>query len=189
MINKLKRVLVDNVYEHLRTMLFSPRIGPDMYLTHWLLYFKPLRVWFQKRKIHYIGNNSEIRPFVSILGTNNVIIGDNVVVRQGALFCASLADSCEKIIIEDDVLIASNVSIYSVTHNYSDISVPVSQQGHKFKQTVVKRGAWLGTNSVILPGVTVGRNSVVGANSVVCEDVPDYTVVGGVPAKTIKHID
>ncbi len=48
---------------------------------------------------------------------------------------------------------------------------------------------WIGNNVVILPGIQVGDHSVIGANAVVTKDVPEYAVVGGVPAKIIKHLD
>ncbi len=169
-------------------MLKSPRIGPDMHWTHWLLYFKPTRLWFQKKKLGKIGEGSEIRPFVTIYGTQNVQIGTNVIVRPGTILCAGMQKDAPNIIIEDNALLASNVSIYAISHHYEDISRPVSQQGHYCRETVIRSGAWIGTNSVILPGVTVGRNAVVGANSVVTKDVPDYTVVGGVPAKHLKNL-
>ena len=63
-------------------------------------------------------------------------------------------------------------------------------QGDYFKGAVrLRQGCWLGIGVVILPGVTIGRNSVVVANSVVTRDVPDYAVVAGNPAKIIKVLD
>jgi len=56
------------------------------------------------------------------------------------------------------------------------------------KSVHIKTGAWIGYGAIILQGVTIGRNSVVAAGAVVTKDVPDYTVVGGIPAKTIKII-
>jgi acetyltransferase-like isoleucine patch superfamily enzyme len=93
------------------------------------------------------------------------------------------------VIIESDVLIADRVFISDADHNYENTALPVILQGDAFKGPVrLKRGCWLGVGVVILPGVTVGINSVVAANSVVTKDVPDHSVVGGVPAKIIKII-
>ncbi|MGL5048160.1 MAG: DapH/DapD/GlmU-related protein, partial [Shewanella sp.] len=62
-------------------------------------------------------------------------------------------------------------------------------QGHKpVEPVLICRGAWIGANAIILPGVTIGANSVVGAGSVVTKDVPPYVVVAGLLAKIIKHI-
>lgn len=92
-----------------------------------------------------------------------------------------------QVTIEDNVLIADRVFISDADHKYKDIKVPVILQGDAFKGAVlIRTGSWLGVGVVVLPGVTVGRNAVVAANSVVTKDVPDYAVVGGIPAKVIK---
>lgn len=91
--------------------------------------------------------------------------------------------------IERDVLIGDRVFISDADHNYSDNGRPIISQGDSFKGAVrLKSGCWIGVGAVILPGVTVGRNAVVAANSVVTRDVPDYSVVAGVPARVIKII-
>lgn len=159
-----------------------------MYLTHWLLFFKPFRVWFQKRKIGTIGKNSEVRPYATILGTQNVEIGNNVIIPGGTLISNYPGNPESKVIIEDDVLLGPNVSIYSSTHLFNDTTKPIKDQGYRVAITRLKKGCWIGINSVVLPGVTIGKNSVVGANSVVNKDVPDYTVVAGAPAKIIKNL-
>ena len=174
--------------KHLVFILTYPKIGPDMYLTHWLLFFKPLRIWFQRRKIPGISRTAEIRPYSTILGTNNVEIGERVIIPNGTILSSLPGDEESKIIIEDDVLFAPNVSIYSSTHNYNDKTMPIKNQGYNTALTRLKTGCWIGINSVIMPGITIGKNSVIGANSVVTRDVPDYTVFAGVPAKLIKHI-
>ena len=172
----------------LKFFLFYPKIGPDMYLTHWLLYFKTLRLWFQKKKLNKIGVNSEIRPFVTINGTDSVIIGNNVIIQPGSILSAMPNDVENGIEIEDNVLLAHNVSIYSATHNFKDISIPIKQQGYNASKVLIKQGSWIGVNSVIMPGITVGNNSVVASGAIVTKDVPDYCVVAGVPAKIIKNL-
>jgi acetyltransferase-like isoleucine patch superfamily enzyme len=159
-----------------------------MYLTHWLLFFKPFRVWFQKRKIGKIGTNSEIRPYCTIIGTRNVVIGNNVIIPGGTILGNYPGDKNSMIYIEDDVLLGPNVAIYSSTHKYENTSIPIKNQGYKVAETRLKKGCWIGINVVIMPGVTIGRNSVVAANSIVNKDVPDFTVVGGIPAKIIKQL-
>ncbi len=176
------------MFKHLKFILFYPKIGPDMYLTHWLLFFKPFRIWFQKIKIGTIGKNSEIRPYCTIIGTKNVVIGDNVIIPNGTTLGTLPGNKDSIIYIDNDVLLGPNVAIYSSTHNFKDISKPIKDQGYKIANTHLKSGCWIGINSVILPGVTIGKNSVVAANSVVNSNVPDYTVVAGAPAKIIKHL-
>lgn len=159
-----------------------------MYLTHWLLFFKPLRIWFQKRKIGKIGVNSEIRPYCTIIGTRNIVIGNNVIIPGGTTLGNYPGNEKSIIYIEDDVLLGPNVAIYSSTHDYKNTAIAIKNQGYRVAETRLKTGCWIGINSVIMPGVTIGKNSVVAANSVVTKDVPDYTVVGGAPAKVIKHL-
>lgn len=88
-----------------------------------------------------------------------------------------------------NVLIADRVFISDADHNFSNVDVPIGQQGDSFLGAVTLcDGCWIGIGAVILPGVTVGRNAVVAANAVVTRSVPDRTVVGGIPAKFIKHL-
>ncbi len=174
--------------KHLKFILFYPKIGPDMYLTHWLLFFKPFRIWFQKRKIKTIGIDSELRPYVTILGTDNIIIGNRVIVPPYTLLSTLPNDTSSTITIEDDVLFGPNVSVYSSSHKFDNPSLPVKDQGYIVKPVLLKKGCWIGINVVILPGVTIGRNAVIGANSVVNSDIPDFAVAAGSPARIIKFI-
>ena len=88
------------------------------------------------------------------------------------------------ITIGDGVLIGPNVSL--ITENHSE--VPELRQHVYGRPIVIKRKAWLGAGVTILPGVTVGENAIVAAGAVVSKDVPDNTIVGGVPAKVIRKI-
>ena len=173
--------------KHLKFILFYPKIGPDMYLTHWLLFFKPFRIWFQKRKVKNIGIDSEIRPYATILGTDNIIIGKRVIIPPYTLLSTLPGNNLSVITIEDDVLLGPNVSVYSSTHNYNNPAIPIKDQGYSVKPVLLKQGCWIGVNVVILPGVTIGKNAVIGANSVVNADIPDFSVAVGCPAKVIKY--
>lgn len=113
------------------------------------------------------------------------VIGDNVCI--GANFHVSCTQS---VIIEKNVLISDRVFIADGMHEFENISVPIIDQPMTNKgKVLIKEGSFLGINVVILPGVTVGKNSVVGASSVVTGNVPDYSVVIGNPARIIKKYD
>jgi acetyltransferase-like isoleucine patch superfamily enzyme len=87
------------------------------------------------------------------------------------------------------VLIADRVFISDADHRYLDAAVPIKQQGDAYMGAVIlEDGCWIGIGAVILPGVTIGRNAVVGANAVVTHDVPARTVAAGVPARIIKAL-
>jgi len=89
------------------------------------------------------------------------------------------------ITIEDNVQIAPKVSLLSESHPES----PQNRQSLKVSRIHIKKNAWIGTSAIILPGVTIGENAVVGAGSVVTKDVPDNTMVAGNPAKFIRTIN
>ena len=93
------------------------------------------------------------------------------------------------ITIEDKVLIANNVYISDNLHSYEDITTPVIDQAIIFKGNVlIKSGAWIGENVCVI-GASVGKNSIIGANSVVTKDIPDYSIAVGSPARVIKQYD
>jgi acetyltransferase-like isoleucine patch superfamily enzyme len=89
--------------------------------------------------------------------------------------------------IGKDVLIGDRVFISDADHNFQAPDVPIKRQGDRFVGEVdLKEGCWIGIGAAILPGVTIGRNSVVAANAVVTKSVADFTVVGGIPARPIR---
>lgn len=96
----------------------------------------------------------------------------------------------QDVAIGADVLIGDRVTILDADHHFDNANIPIRLQGDSFFGAVrLRDGCWIGAGAVIMPGVTVGRNAVVAANAVVTRDVPDRTVVGGVPAKIIRKLD
>ena len=111
-------------------------------------------------------------------------IGDGTSI---AGFCT--ITSHRSVIIEPNVLIARYAYISDHTHAHSSCDRPIKEQGiAKVAPVRIREGAWLGQNVVICPGVTIGRNAVIGANSVVRDDVPDYCVAVGAPARVVRCI-
>ena len=106
-------------------------------------------------------------------------IGKNVFINHACSFL-----DLGGITIEDDVMLGPNVQLITENHPIK----PSERKNLELKSILVKRNAWIGAGSIVLPGVTVGENSVVAAGSVVTKDVPDNIVVAGVPAKFIKSI-
>jgi acetyltransferase-like isoleucine patch superfamily enzyme len=98
--------------------------------------------------------------------------------------------SMTEITIEDDVMFASNINITDGLHGYSNAAIPYKcQKMFRIAPIRIKRGCWIGQNVVILPGVTIGEFSIIGANSVVTRSVPDRCIAVGAPAKVIKTWD
>ena len=87
------------------------------------------------------------------------------------------------ITIDDDVMIAANVQLISNNHDLYDRQLLICKPVH------ICRNVWIGAGATILPGVTVGENAVVAAGAIVTKNVEPNTIVGGNPAKLIKHID
>ncbi len=167
------------------------RISPENPLTHWRLYFRTSMTKLCRRKFKHFGRNAELRPFVFAGGCSNISIGDNVVVRPNTiLFAHSVSEYNGRgsITIEDNVLFGPSIQMFTGKHVFSDPTMPIIDQGvEEPKDIVIKKGSWIGAGTIILPGVTIGENAVVGAGSVVTKDVPARTLSAGVPAKVIRH--
>ncbi len=94
------------------------------------------------------------------------------------------------IVIEDNVMLGAGVHIYVTSHRFDDPQIPIIDQGFSPSAPVVlRRGCWIGAHSIILPGVEIGENSVIGAGSVVTKSVPARVLAAGNPHKVIRTID
>jgi acetyltransferase-like isoleucine patch superfamily enzyme len=125
-----------------------------------------------------IGDNSRVGAFVEI--QKNASIGRNVKVSSHTFVC-------EGVEIEDDCFIGHNVSFINdkFPSAVSASGMPKSEADWQVVPTRVMRGASIGTGATILCGITIGRNAIVGAGSVVTHDVPDNAVVAGNPARLL----
>jgi acetyltransferase-like isoleucine patch superfamily enzyme len=178
------------MFGKLKFWIYTQRIGPDMPLTHWMLYSKRMGAWLAKNKLKKFGEGSEIRPHAYLVECAHISIGDRVVIRPGCKFFAvPNTSSLGNITIKDNVLIGSDVHIYVSNHEFSDPDTDIYFQGHRMPEPVlIEHGAWIGAKAIILPGVTIGQNAVVGAGSIVTKSVPARTVVAGCPAKPVRTL-
>jgi acetyltransferase-like isoleucine patch superfamily enzyme len=92
-------------------------------------------------------------------------------------------------LIGEGSAISQNCFISGQSHHYEDVSKNFLRQGVQTEQVVIGKNVWIGSNSVILPGVKIGDNSIIGAGSIIIEDVPAYSVAAGNPGKIIKQYD
>ncbi|HEY0655457.1 MAG TPA: sugar O-acetyltransferase [Chryseosolibacter sp.] len=118
-------------------------------------------------------------PFYTNFG-KHIKLGKNVFINHACSFL-----DLGGITIEDDVMIGPRVNLTTENHPVD----PATRKYLDLKSILIKRNAWIGAGATILPGVTIGENSIVAAGAVVNKDVPDNTIVGGVPAKIIRSIN
>ncbi len=114
-----------------------------------------------------------------------ITIGSRVT-STGMLTIAAM----QQVTIEEDVMFATNVLISDGMHGFENANEPYKyQQMSQIAPVVVKRGCWIGQNVVIMPGVTIGELSIIGANSVVTKSIPDRCIALGAPARVVKTWD
>lgn len=148
---------------------------------------------FNEHYIH-IGSHTMIGPHIALSAgmvpgqrcvTDPVVsIGDRCLIGRGS----SIVGHYE-IEIGDDVWTGPQVYITDQNHGYENTALPISRQVQPERAVRVGSGAWLGAGSVLLPGAEVGRNVVIGANSVVTGTIPDYSIAVGAPARVIKQLE
>jgi acetyltransferase-like isoleucine patch superfamily enzyme len=111
-------------------------------------------------------------------------IGNHVGIGAGAHLSALGGNVLE---IGDDVLIGPHAYFGGAGYRFDRLDVSIGQQGHALRGGIrVEPGAWIGVHAVVMDGVTIGRGAIVAVGAVVNRAVPDYAIVGGVPAKLIR---
>lgn len=138
------------------------------------------------RKIQ-IGNRVRIYPHVrlEIHGDNSeLIIQDNVGIAQNVHITCN-----GRLVIGSNSTILANVFITNIDHDYTEIDVPVLQQKHILKTTTIGENCFIGIGAAIQAGTILGKQCIVGTNSVVRGTFPDYCVIAGNPAKIIKQFN
>lgn len=118
------------------------------------------------------------QPFYTDFG-KHISFGKDIFINQNVMFV-----DLGGIVIEDHVLIGPMCRIISVNH----LTDPKKRRGLSVASVKIEENAWLGANVTVLPGVTVGKNAIVAADSTVTKDVPENVIVAGSPARIIKEI-
>ena len=118
-----------------------------------------------------VKGNAEISP--------SCIVGDNSEIGTRAIIQAN----CK---IGSNVIMGPDVKIYSKNHNYSRIDIPIQKQGEKEGAVTIGDDVWICANVIVTPNTKIGNHCILSAGAVVTKDVPDWSIVAGVPAKIIK---
>jgi len=146
-----------------------------------VLFFSNLKKMFLLLVGAKIGKRPSIYPGVWIFPGKGLEAGDDVDFALGVIITTNGG-----VKIGNRVLIGYRAQIISANHIIPQYPEKIFSAGHEKKGVVIGDDVWIGANSVILPGVTVGQGSVIAAGSIVTKDVQAYTIVGGIPAKLIK---
>lgn len=172
---------------------------------------RQIKMLYYKCRLGSFGAKSRIYSPLHIDGKKNIYIGKDVVVQYktwlaavpltGSSVCKLIVDdgcrighfchiySTKSIHIGSNCLLADKIYISDNLHSYNDISIPILKSGIIQKKEVeIGEGSWLGENVCVI-GASIGKHCVVGANSVVTKDIPDFSVAVGAPAKVIKSFD
>lgn len=125
-----------------------------------------------------VGKGVKLGPYMRVRAPGRIVIGD------GCRFLGmTLLSAQSELIFGESVVVAWGAQFMDEQHVTTDRDSPIMSQGLVCTGPIhVEDGAWIGTNAVIMGGVTIGRNAIVGANAVVREDVPPHHIAVGVPA-------
>lgn len=130
-----------------------------------------------------LGRYSVIEDFCCLNNAvGDIIIGDYSRIGLGNTIIGPIS-------IGNHVNLAQNITVTGLNHNYQNVEKLIDEQGVSTQPIIIEDDVWIGANSVILPGVTLGRHCIVAAGSVVTRSIPPYSVCAGSPAKVIKSYD
>ncbi|WP_150452019.1 acyltransferase [Arenibacter lacus] len=131
------------------------------------------------------GKNNKIHSTAIFRQGERISIGNNCLINHNNVLQAGKENG--KIIIGDNVMTGPNVMMFSFNHGMMKNDVPMIDQNYIDGDIIIEDDVWIGAGVVILKGVKISKGAVVASNAVVNKDVPEYAIVGGVPAKLIKY--
>lgn len=140
--------------------------------------YKKIRYFFASRFVEACGRNVNFEHGARF--NQELSIGNN----SGAGINCSLGGN---VVIGDNVMMGPECILLPHFHKTSRLDIPMCEQGFEEAKPIhIGNDVWIGTRVIIMPGITIGDHSIIGAGAIVTKDVPDYAVVGGCPAKIIK---
>lgn len=133
-------------------------------------------------KMHIAGN-PRIHPTASIRCGQNISLGKNSHINA---FCCVWASPNSRIILGENLLMGPGCKMFSSNHTTGNTNIPMNVQPYVEKDIIIGNDVWLGANSVILAGTSIGDGTIVAAGSVVTKDLPAYVIAAGIPAIPVK---
>lgn len=165
-----------------RRAMFRAYLWQNTEFVLWHMGYAPwqcrFKAWYLRQFGAVIGEDFYIERGVTIRGPEGLKVGDHSGI--GAL---SVVTCSGGVTIGDNVMIGYGCRVMSANHRVLPVGQNFRYAGHTTAPVHLKDGCWLGTNTIVLPGVTVGEGAVVAAGSLVMRDVADFSYVGGVPAR------
>ena len=153
--------------------------------------------------VHKVSSKAVIRRRIrlDVFPYKKFIVGDGCIIEDYTLIANAVGDVVmgKKVLIGagskitgpvtfgDNILLAQNVVMSGLNHDFEDVTRPIVSQGFTTKEIRIDDGVWIGAGALIIPGIHIGKNAVVGAGSVVTKDVPAFSVVVGNPARVVKY--
>lgn len=142
-----------------------------------------IRYLLFRKLVKSCGENVVIYEDAYILSLDQIECGDNVSIHE-----MSYIEAKGGLSIGNDVAIAHNASILTTNHAWDNPEVPIKYNPIKKRPVKICDDCWIGCGARIMPGITIGKRSVVAAGAVVTKDVSSHTIVAGLPAKLLKNI-
>ena len=144
------------------------------------MWCRRFRRWVASHLLEDCGANINIE--------NKAFFGDGKGIKIGD--DSGLGVNCNvhgPLVLGNNVMMGPDVVILTHTHKYDSTDAPMQLQGGEVKGVKIGNDVWIGMRAIIMPGVKIGDGVIIGAGAVVTKDVPDYAIVGGIPAKVIKY--
>lgn len=152
-------------------------------ILHALLYYCVNHTLGRKRA--KIGKTSKVHATVILRQGYNIEIGEGCLINHNNVLQAGKVDA--KIKIGNFVHTGANVMIIAFNHAFDTRDIPTIKQDYYDADVVIEDDVWIGGGTIILAGVHIGKGAIIAAGAVVNKDVPEYAIVGGVPAKILKY--
>jgi maltose O-acetyltransferase len=141
-------------------------------------FFPSIRSFLVKTYMKKCGKKPRVKSGAEI--SPNATLGDY---SELGTRCMIQAD----VHIGNNVIMGPDVKIYSRNHKFESLDKPIQEQGKEYKITYIGNDVWLGANVIVTAGCNIGNHVIVAAGAVVTKNIPDYAIVGGVPAKILKY--
>ncbi len=168
-----------------RTTLFRLKYFPFVKLEKGAFVEKDVRLtafWINNKplKLH-LAERAHLFQNVLLQGSGQIFIGKNSYISSNSTIGCN-----ESIFIGENVMIAQNVSIRDTDHNFFNLNKPMIYQGVSTEPIVIEDNVWIGSGVTILKGVRIGGGAIVAAGAVVTRNIPQNTIVAGIPAKILR---